>query len=392
VSTSRPPGRAEQVDVLIIGCGVLGCAVAARLSQTTASVCLIEAAADVCEGASKGNAGNVISVYGEPGTEETAFLNASNPLFDDLCARLGVPFRRIGAVMVATTAEEEERLGVLLEQIRACGVRAAALTAAQVRVAEPLVTEKCRAGIELPDEAIVDPMCLTVTETCLVAPRKRKQSMSIKFKAEREKVIIYSRKLQAERLVYSTAGHISLRIPDAPNLLACTPTGTQYDLLEPEDVAIVTLDGEQVDGRLAPTSEVAMHTLICKNRPDVGSIVHTHDKAVMTFANLGWTLLPILTGLVEATGGAVYCSPYPQPETDQMYNYTKAALADRGAMFLRYHGLLAIGADLERAFHTCRRGRGRLRGVPGRTSARRGRRAARRAGRLDRLLLAGAVR
>ena len=176
--------------------------------------------------------------------------------------------------------------------------------------------------------------------------------MSIKFKAEREKVITYSRKLQAERLVYSTAGNISLRIPDAPDLLACTPTGTQYDLLQPEDVAIVTRDGEQVDGRLAPTSEVAMHTLICKNRPDVGSIVHTHGKAVMTFANLGWTLPPILTGLVEATGGAVYCSPYSQPETDQMYTYTKAALADRGATFLRYHGLLAIGADLEHAFHT----------------------------------------
>lgn len=155
-------GRTDAVDVLIVGGGVLGCAVAARLSQTTASVCLIEAAADVCEGASKGNAGNVISFYGEPGTEETALLNASNPLFDDLCTRLGVPFRRTGAVMVATTEEEVARQEVLLDQILECGVRASAMTADQVRSAEPLVTEKCRAGIALPDEAIVDPMRLTV--------------------------------------------------------------------------------------------------------------------------------------------------------------------------------------------------------------------------------------
>ena len=176
--------------------------------------------------------------------------------------------------------------------------------------------------------------------------------MSIEHLEIRQKVITYARKLQAERLVYSTAGNISVRIPGEPGLLACTPASTQYDLIEPEDVAIVTLDGEQVAGRKPPTSEVQMHTLICKHRPEIGAIVHTHGKAVMTFANLGWTLPPILTGLCEAAGGAVYTSPYSQPETDQMYTYTVPALRDRGATFLRYHGLLAIGADLEHAFHT----------------------------------------
>lgn len=176
--------------------------------------------------------------------------------------------------------------------------------------------------------------------------------MATKWLETRQKVVRFARKLQSERLVYSTAGNISVRIPGEPELLACTPTGTQYDFLQPEDIAVVTLDGEQVDGRLAPTSEVPMHTLICKRRPEIGSIVHTHGKAVMTFASLGWTLPPILTGLVEATGGAVHTSPYSQPETDQMADFTAAALENRGATFMRYHGLLAIGADLEHAFHT----------------------------------------
>lgn len=176
--------------------------------------------------------------------------------------------------------------------------------------------------------------------------------MSIKWLETREKVVTYARKLQAERLVYSTAGNISIRIPKEPGLLAVTPTSMQYDFLEPEDIAIVSTDGELVDGRREPTSEVPMHTLICKRRPEIGSIVHTHGKAVMTMANLGWTLPPILTGLVEATGGAVYTSPYSQPETDQMADFTAKALADRGATFMRFHGLLAIGADIEHAFHT----------------------------------------
>ncbi|MFI5082602.1 MAG: class II aldolase/adducin family protein, partial [Streptosporangiales bacterium] len=168
----------------------------------------------------------------------------------------------------------------------------------------------------------------------------------------RRKVVTFARKLQAERLVYSTAGNISMRIPGDPKLLAVTPSSMQYDFLEPEDVPIVDVDGELVDGLTRPTSELMMHTLICKRRPEIGSIVHTHGKAVMTMANLGWTLPPILTGLCEAAGGAVYTSPYSQPETVQMADYTEPALRDRGATFLRYHGLLAYGADLEHAFHT----------------------------------------
>lgn len=176
--------------------------------------------------------------------------------------------------------------------------------------------------------------------------------MSTKYLEARQKVVTFARKLQAERLVYSTAGNISLRIPEEPGLLAVTPTSMQYDFLEPEDIVIVDLDGTVVDGRRAPTSETHMHALISKRRPEIGAIVHTHGKSVMTMANLGWNLPPILTGLVEATGGTVYCSPYSQPETEQMADFTEEALQDRGATFLRFHGALSIGADLEHAFHT----------------------------------------
>jgi glycerol-3-phosphate dehydrogenase len=150
------------VDVVVVGGGVLGCAVAARLSTTTASVCLLEAEHDVCEGASKGNAGNTISFYGEPGTEENELINASNPGWEVLCRRLDVPFRRIGAVMVAVTRSEVERLEVVHEEIRRAGARAELLTAAQVRKAEPLVTDACLGGVALPDEGIIDPMRLTI--------------------------------------------------------------------------------------------------------------------------------------------------------------------------------------------------------------------------------------
>lgn len=155
-------GTLEAVDVVVVGGGVLGCAVAAELSATTASVCLLEAEGDVCEGASKGNAGNTISFYGEPGTVENELISASNPGWEALCRRLDVPFRRIGAVMVAVTGAESDRLDVVRQEIQSAGVRAELLTAAQVRQAEPLVTGDCAGGVALPDEGIIDPMRLTI--------------------------------------------------------------------------------------------------------------------------------------------------------------------------------------------------------------------------------------
>ena len=83
----------------------------------------------------------------------------------------------------------------------------------------------------------------------------------------------------------------------------------------------------------------------------MGAIVHTHSAGAMTMAALGWTLPPILTGFVAATGGAVRTAPYARPGTEALADVTSDALADRGACFLRHHGLLAIGATLHHAYN-----------------------------------------
>ncbi len=166
----------------------------------------------------------------------------------------------------------------------------------------------------------------------------------------RTEVIACCLRMQAEHLVSATAGNVSARVPGEPGLIAMTPTSHPYDALEPDDICLVRTDGEVVDARRAPTSELPLHTLVYARRPEVGAIVHTHSQAAMTMAVFGWTLPPILTGLVEAVGGDVRTAPYSRPGTAEMADLTAAALADRGACFLRHHGLLAVGADLAHAF------------------------------------------
>jgi L-ribulose-5-phosphate 4-epimerase len=166
----------------------------------------------------------------------------------------------------------------------------------------------------------------------------------------RQQVLLACRRLQAERLVHATAGNVSVRVSGKPRLFAVTPAAMPYDILEPGDICLVTEDGTVVDGQRQPTSELALHTIVYRRRPEVGAIVHTHSPAAMALAALGQTLPPILTGLVEAAGGDVQTAPYARPGTEAMADAVAVALTDRGACFLRHHGLLAIGADLDHAF------------------------------------------
>ena len=174
--------------------------------------------------------------------------------------------------------------------------------------------------------------------------------MSDARQSARRAVVACGLRLVAEGIVHATAGNLSSRVAGEPGVIAMTPTATPYDGLTPGDICIVTTAGEQLAGSRAPTSELPLHTLLYARRPEVGAIIHTHSPAAMTLAVLGWRLPAILTGLVEAVGGDVRLTPYTRPGTEAMVDVAQAALCDRGACLLGHHGLIAIGADLPRAF------------------------------------------
>ena len=149
------------VDVAVIGGGVLGAAIAWRLSQTAATVCLIEREDDLVEGASKGNAGIATTFYAAPGTLEAQLIAESFPRWEDLCERLDVPFRRVGALTVSLDEAQREQLPELLERALGAGAPGARLVGPEeARELEPLLSETITGALVLPDEGIIDPVRL----------------------------------------------------------------------------------------------------------------------------------------------------------------------------------------------------------------------------------------
>jgi len=159
----------SEYDVLIIGGGVLGTAIAAKLSQMTAKVCLVEKMGDVAEGASKGNSGVATSYYDQVGPLSERLTTMSYQRWEDICSRLDVPYKRIGSVMPAFTQEEEALLIPVFNNATGCGVPVKMLTGKQAIELEPMISPACRAAVFLPADGIIDPMRLTIAYAELAA-------------------------------------------------------------------------------------------------------------------------------------------------------------------------------------------------------------------------------
>lgn len=148
-----------QYDVAVIGAGVVGCAVARRLTLDGARVVVLEKAADILDGASKGNSGILHTGFdAPPGSLEQRCVAAGHAEYRAIRERLNLPLMETGALVLAWNEAEEARLPALIAQAHANGFDdVAPLTRAQILDLEPNLSPTVRAGFRVPRESIIDP-------------------------------------------------------------------------------------------------------------------------------------------------------------------------------------------------------------------------------------------
>jgi L-fuculose-phosphate aldolase len=161
---------------------------------------------------------------------------------------------------------------------------------------------------------------------------------------EREAIAAVSRSLAADGLVAGTSGNVSTRSGDH---VAITPTGAVLAELEPEQVTVVDLAGDVVDGRLAPTSELDLHLGVYE-RYGAGAVVHTHAP-VATALSCVLDEVPCVHYEMLRLGGPVPVARYETFGTPQLAAAVLDALEGRSAVLMANHGALTIGADPHQA-------------------------------------------
>ncbi|MFO7834755.1 MAG: class II aldolase/adducin family protein [Halohasta sp.] len=168
--------------------------------------------------------------------------------------------------------------------------------------------------------------------------------------AKRQTVGDTGRQMLEEGLTKATGGNVSSRVGD--NHVAVSPSGVPYPDIEPEDVPLVDLDAELIDGDLEPSAETPMHTAVYCERDDVGGIIHTHSPYASTFASLSE---PIEAShyLIAYAGDRVPVAPYETYGTEELGAAAAETLGDTyNACLLENHGVLTVGETIEGAFET----------------------------------------
>jgi L-fuculose-phosphate aldolase len=160
----------------------------------------------------------------------------------------------------------------------------------------------------------------------------------------REHVAGAARRLAAEKLVIGTAGNVSAR---SGELVAITPTGAALEELEADQVALISLDGEQVGGELRPSSELGLHLGVYR-RYDADAVVHTHAP-MATALSCAIDELPVVHYQMLLLGGAIRVAPYETFGTPELADATLDALQDRTAALMANHGAITYGHDLASA-------------------------------------------
>jgi len=166
----------------------------------------------------------------------------------------------------------------------------------------------------------------------------------------RQELVALHAELVRYNLVAWTAGNVSARIP-GKDLFLIKPSGVSYDDLSAESMVLCDLDGNLVEGDLAPSSDTAAHAYVYRAMPEVGGVVHTHSTYATAWAARAEPIPCVLTAMADEFGGEIPVGPFALIGNDDIGKGIVATLSGHRspAVLMRNHGVFAIGKNARAA-------------------------------------------
>lgn len=166
----------------------------------------------------------------------------------------------------------------------------------------------------------------------------------------REEVCSLHDQLPLNDLVAWTSGNISARDPET-NLVVIKPSGIRFEHLTPQNMVVVDIDGNFVEGDYKASSDTASHCYIYRNMPDVYGVVHTHSRYATAFAVVGRSIPCHTTAMGDEFGGEIPCGGFALIGGEEIGQKVVEVLGDSRspACLLVNHGVFAVGPSAEKA-------------------------------------------
>ncbi|MCX8094691.1 MAG: class II aldolase/adducin family protein [Caldisericia bacterium] len=163
-----------------------------------------------------------------------------------------------------------------------------------------------------------------------------------------KKTFIEIIKLMRDReLIGGYGGNISIR---ANELILITPSGLNKSFLNENDLIVVNFNGEVVEGKGKPSSEILMHLEIYKSREDVTAIIHSHPTYSVSICILDIEIVNEILPETIIYLGKIGFVNYIKPGTLDLAKAVAESLLEGDASYMRNHGVVVVGKNLIDAY------------------------------------------
>ena len=164
----------------------------------------------------------------------------------------------------------------------------------------------------------------------------------------RRDICSVGRWLHARHFVAATDGNISVRLEG--DRILTTPTAFSKGMMTPDDLVITDMQGKQLSGSRRGSSELGMHILVYRRRPDVNAVCHAHPPTATGYAAAGIPLNKAIVSEVVLSLGCIPVAPYATPGTPELTEALDPLVQHFDALLMANHGVVTYGQDLLSAF------------------------------------------
>lgn len=148
--------------------------------------------------------------------------------------------------------------------------------------------------------------------------------------------------------IASSEGNVSVCL--GPDRILVTPRGVHKGFLQPNQLVVTDLEGHRISGDFPPSSELQLHLLIYRERPDVRAVVHAHPTMAIACSLAGISLADGVLPEVITSLGAIPTAPYATPGTTKAAEVISSLIHRFDAIILARHGSVTVGKDLQEAY------------------------------------------
>ncbi len=168
----------------------------------------------------------------------------------------------------------------------------------------------------------------------------------MRYEKERQELIDTARRMERYGRVRMSGGNVSLRLGD---FVLVTPSAMAYDTMVTDDIVLVDLDGNVVEGKRRPTSDLKAILYILNHMSFVNAIIHTHQPKATALSLVTDHLPLISTTLVDEVKDEVRVAPFTISSDEKMGIETVKYAGNALCVILKNHGVMAYGKDLDQA-------------------------------------------